>query len=51
MSYSSARNSAQAAVNADTKQAIQHLAEAIRLLSRPVEQDIRKLEQEIRRLK
>jgi len=51
MSYSSARASAQNAVSTNTQEAISYLAEAIRALSRALEQDIAKLEREISQLK
>lgn len=47
MSYSSACQSAEAVVNADPQQAVAHLAEAIRLLSRAVEQDVRQIRSDI----
>ena len=51
MSYSSARSNVHNATQVETQQAIALLAEAIRALSRAVEQDIAKLKQEISRLK
>jgi hypothetical protein len=47
MSYSSARNEAQAASNAGPQDAIKHLAEAIRLLSRAIENDVRQIKSDI----
>jgi hypothetical protein len=51
MSYSSARTSAQNATSASPVEAINYLAEAIRLLSRAVEQDVAKIEREISQMK
>jgi len=51
MSYSSARANAQNATSANPQDAINYLAEAIRALSRTVEQDVAKLEREIAQMK
>lgn len=52
MSYGTVRANAQNAVSSSNpKQALEYLAEAIRALSRTVENDIAKLEREMAKLK